>query len=160
MSATTEVQGNQQGDALALAYRAFAAGDLVALTAVMSPEVTFHVAGDNWLAGDYVGLDATLGFFGSLLAFSEGTVRLDVHEVIAGESFVVGLHRSHAARTDRAPVTTDNVLIARVVTGQIVEVWINPWKQREESEFFGASAPDGLPASQRTRAEASSWTAE
>jgi ketosteroid isomerase-like protein len=160
VSTTTQVEGNRNGEVLAGAYKAFISGDLAALTDILDPDVTLHVAGENWLAGDYAGRDAALGFFGSLFSYSEGTVRLDVHDVIAGDSYVVGLHRSHAGRGDRAPVTTDNVLIARVVDQRITAVWINPWKQKEEAEFFGASVPDGLSAPQRVHTQASSWTAE
>jgi uncharacterized protein len=160
MSNTEETLARGNGAVLSTAYAAFVASDIESLTNIFDVDVVFHVAGDNWLTGDYAGRDAVLGFFANLFVYSEGNMKLDVHDVIAGDSYTVGLHRSTAFRSDGKSVTTDNVLIARIVNNQISEVWINPWRQKEESEFFGTAVPAGFEAPIKTHERSNSWSPE
>ncbi|MGB8649436.1 MAG: nuclear transport factor 2 family protein [Mycobacteriales bacterium] len=68
-------------DRMRRAYAAFSAGDLSTLSELMSPECTWIAAGDNALAGTYLGRDATFGYFGKLMDATEGTFLIELQDV-------------------------------------------------------------------------------
>lgn len=65
-------------DTIRRGYEAFAAADLEAIRATLSPDVVWHVPGRNTTAGDYRGIDAVLGYFGQLYERSGGTFRAEL----------------------------------------------------------------------------------
>ena len=48
------------------AYAAYGAGDPSALWALLAPDVTFHVAGDHPLSGDYHGIAEVRGYLATV----------------------------------------------------------------------------------------------
>lgn len=86
---------------LGAAYEALAAGDVPAVFAVLSEDITWHVSGRSPLAADYAGHNEVLGFFQALGERSNGTFRLAVHEILAGDGgTVVALVTERAERAD------------------------------------------------------------
>jgi ketosteroid isomerase-like protein len=82
-------------------YEAFAAGDVPAVLAMFSDDISWHIPGRSPLAGTYTGPDEVLGFFGQLGERSNGTFNLDVHDVLDnGEEKVVLLLTETAQRND------------------------------------------------------------
>ncbi len=114
-------------------YAAFAAGDLDTLRQLFAPDIVWHNPGRNPLAGDYHGVDQVLGFFGRLAEVTEGTLRLDIHDVLANDDHVVALLRSHAERGGRT-VDSDDTHVFHLRTGRVTEFWAlfgNPYANDE-----------------------------
>lgn len=82
-------------------YEAFAAGDVPAVLAMFSDEISWHIPGRSPLAGDYTGPEEVLGFFQNLGERSGGTFNLEVHDILDnGEDKVVLLLTETAQRND------------------------------------------------------------
>jgi len=78
-------------------YDAFAAGDFDALRELLSDDVVWHAKGTPF-DGDYVGQDEVFGFFGRLYEATDGTMRIDVHDILANEDHVTALCTTTATR--------------------------------------------------------------
>ncbi|MGY1605803.1 MULTISPECIES: nuclear transport factor 2 family protein [unclassified Geodermatophilus] len=103
-------------------YAAAAAGDVETLRRLFHPELVWHVPGRNVLAGDYKGFDEVVALFGRLAALTEGTFRSDLHDVVAGDEHVVGLHTERGQRAGRS-LEARLALIGHVRDGRLSEVW-------------------------------------
>lgn len=78
-------------------FNAFAVGDLEQLRDLFTDDVVFHEPGDHSLAGDFVGIEAVLGFFRSLGSVGNGTLRVvDLIDVVVGEHRAVSLMNTEA----------------------------------------------------------------
>jgi hypothetical protein len=103
-------------------YAAAAEGDVERLRALIHPDVVWHVPGRNVLAGEYKGVDEVLGLLGQLAALTDGTFRAELHDVVAGDDHVVGLHAEHGQRAGRS-LQARLALIGHVRDGRLAEVW-------------------------------------
>jgi uncharacterized protein len=117
-------------------YDAFSRGDMQTLREVFSPDIVWHSAGRSQLAGEYAGVDAVLGFFGRTMELTGGTFRVDVHDVVANDEHVVGLHAVTAEREGRT-LRDQNVLVFHVRDGRASEVWQLWADQYAADAFFG-----------------------
>src|SRR3712207_9052514 len=79
-------------------YAAAAEGDVEWLRLLIHPDILWHVPGRNALTGEYKGIDEVLGLFGRLASLTDGTFRSELHDVVAGDEDVVGLHVQHGGR--------------------------------------------------------------
>ena len=82
-------------------YKAFTAGDMAALSQLLSDDAVWHILGRNPLSGDYKGRDAVFGFFGKLMELSGGTFKLDVHDTLANDEHSIGLVTETAERNGK-----------------------------------------------------------
>ena len=103
-------------------YAAAAEGDVARLRQLIHPDIVWHVPGRNALTGEYKGIDEVLGLFGRLASLTDGTFRSDLHDVVAGDEHVVGLHVEHGERAGRS-LNARLALIGHVREGRLVEVW-------------------------------------
>lgn len=117
------------------AYAAFAAGDDDTLRAVLAPTVVWHVAGHNPLAGTYRGPEEVLGYLGRLRALTDGTFRLEVHDVLANDEHALGMHRAFAERHGRR-LADGEVLVCHVANGRVTEIWAMGGDQYLVDQFW------------------------
>jgi hypothetical protein len=61
-------------------FAAFAQGDLDTVRELFDPDIVWHEPGRSSVAGDYSGVDATLGFFVQLFERSDGTFQAQLVE--------------------------------------------------------------------------------
>jgi uncharacterized protein len=102
-------------------YDAFSQGDVERLTSHMSPHVVWHESGRHPLAGQHVGVEGVLGFFGAIMERTQGTFRADlVHLAVDGE-IVYAYHRSRGERDGRAYDIPD-ILRCTVQDGLVTDV--------------------------------------
>jgi ketosteroid isomerase-like protein len=116
-------------------YDAFARGDVDALRQVFADDTVFHEPSRNPISGDYQGIDQVLGFFGTLAERSGGTFRVNVHDVVANDEHVVGLHSSEAERKGRL-LRSPTTLVIHVRDGRITETWSSHYDQLEYDDFW------------------------
>jgi uncharacterized protein len=119
------------------AFAAFQRGDLAALESkYFAQDIRFHVPGRSQVSGDYQGTGEVLAFFGRLFELSGGTLRLEVHDVIANDQHGVALYTVHAEREGRQ-LTDNEVLIAHPsADGKAAEVWTQSGDQYAYDEFW------------------------
>jgi ketosteroid isomerase-like protein len=127
--------GHANEELVRTGYDAFAKGDIDTLRALFDPEVVWHQPGRSLLAGDHRGIDAVLGFFAKTMELTAGSYRAELHDVVAGDKHVVGLHLARAERQGRT-LTDRQVLVAHVRDGRIVEVWEHGEDQYAFDGFF------------------------
>ncbi len=125
---------------LRLAYDAQARGDIDAYLDLLSDDVVLHIAGRSRIAGDYHGKDEIRRHFAEVAALSGGTLRTEIHDVLAGEDHVVGLVKANAER-DGATVDLPRVHVWHVRKGKLSEAWIHPADQYAYDSFWGMADP-------------------
>jgi uncharacterized protein len=70
-------------------YEDFAQGNIPAVFAVFDPKITWHVPGHGPLSGDYTDHTAIGDFFRRTMELSGGTFRMDVHNVLADDAWLL-----------------------------------------------------------------------
>jgi uncharacterized protein len=119
------------------AFAAFMRGDLEALqTKYFAEDIRYHVAGRSQIAGDYEGIGEVLGFFGRLFELSGGTLRLELHDVVANDEHGVALFKVLAER-DGKQLADDEILIAHpTADGKAAEIWTQSTDVYTSDEFW------------------------
>jgi ketosteroid isomerase-like protein len=121
-------------------YEAFAAGDVPAVLLLFSEDIAWHVAGRSPIAGDYRGHDGVLGFFGALQARSNGTFKLDVHQILdSGDGTVVALVTETAHRED-ARLDLSQAHVWQVRDGKVTSFRDFPADAYAMDEFWSSSS--------------------
>jgi uncharacterized protein len=103
-------------------HDAFTAGDMDTIRAAHAPDAVRHVPGRGPLAGDLHGPDELLGWFARLAQASNGTVRLDLHDVVANDAHAVALQVLRAQRGHRT-LEERAVNVYHLRGGKIQEAW-------------------------------------
>ena len=117
-------------------YEAFSKGDVAAFDDILTPNCVWHVPGRGQLAGDKRGKDAVVAYFTRLGELSGGSIAVDLHDVIANDDHVVGLHRTSAHRGEQSYETTEAVVF-HMRDGRIAEAWEHPYNLYAQDEIFG-----------------------
>lgn len=117
-------------------YELFSNGDIDGFMALLAEDVHWHVPGRCPLAGDYKGRQEVLGYLTSIDELSGGTYRIsEVHDVVANDEHVVGLHHSVATRPGKT-YDYNEIVVFHVRDGQIAEVWEAYANLYEIDEFW------------------------
>ena len=122
-------------------YEAFAAGDLAAVSDLLSDDIVWHSGGSNILTGDYVGKEAVLGFFGLLMQESGGSFRNDIHDMLANDEHGVALVTMSANRGGES-FEGRVVHVFHMSDGKMTEFWAIPEDQSRYDEFWIDRYPD------------------
>ena len=93
------------GEIIKRAYNAFGRGDMPAVFGFLDEGIRWHVPGQSPLSGDYRGHDEVAGFFKKCMDLSEGTLRIDVHDIVANEFSVFALCTVSATRAPGMPIS-------------------------------------------------------
>ena len=106
------------------AFAAFQRGDMEALqTRYFADDIRYHVAGRSPVSGDYEGTAQVLGLFGRLFELSGGTLRIELHDVLANDEHGVALFALRAERAGRQ-LNDNEILISHPTPdGKAAEVW-------------------------------------
>lgn len=116
------------------AWEAAAHGDSEMLARVCSPDVVWHASGRGPRAGAYRGLECVLDYLASI---GETADRFDsqFEEVLVGEDLVSVLFRVTGERAGRR-LDTHFILLCRIESGHIAEIWSVPRDQHAVDEFW------------------------
>ncbi len=79
-------------------YEAFSKGDMETVDQLFADDIVWHEGGRNPLAGEYKGKDQAFALLGKLFELTEGTLKIDVHDVIANDEHAVALVTISATR--------------------------------------------------------------
>lgn len=135
-----EIQQRPGGDhpnvaLLRVFYQAARRGDRNSLAAVVAGDVVWHLPGGGPLAGDHRGIEAV---FRAMRAFAErsaGTIRVEVHDILANDEHGVALLQATAQRGGKR-YDMREVDIFHVRGGRIAEFWSFSEDQRLTDEFW------------------------
>jgi ketosteroid isomerase-like protein len=120
------------------AYAAFGSGDIATLTELIAPDCIWHVGGQSQLAGDYVGHEQILGYFGKLYELTDGTFSATLDDVGETEAGLVTCIVSLSGRRDGETLTTRMIEIGRANSaGQVAECWWFAEDAYAADAFFG-----------------------
>ena len=116
-------------------YEAFEKGDLDTLRGIFADDIVWHSPGNGPLAGDYRGIDHVFGLFAKVAELSGGTLRNDVHDVLANDEHAVALV---TVRGEREGKTLEDLQshVFHVSDGRVTEVWLEAFDLYANDEFW------------------------
>jgi ketosteroid isomerase-like protein len=110
------------------------AGKLGKVRSLMTDDVVGHFPGV--LGGELHGPYEFLMFFATLLQRSNGSIREEIHEVLANDEHAVVLGRARAVREGREPLDNPWVEVIHFRDGKIAEVWHQTYDAYAVDEFW------------------------
>jgi ketosteroid isomerase-like protein len=116
-------------------YEAFQKGDLAAFDDLLADDCVWHVPGRGPLAGEKKGRQATVEYYGQLGVLSEGTIKVELQDLLANDDTVVGLHSASAQRAGKTYEGTV-ALVFHIRGGRISEAWEHSFNLYESDEVF------------------------
>jgi uncharacterized protein len=118
-------------------FEAFSKGDFETLrNEFLAPDVVWHSAGRNPLAGDHRGIDEVIGLFGKVFELTGGTFRQELHDVLANDEHGISLATATAEREGKT-LRNNGVLVFNLDSeGKVREAWLHPYDQYAVDEFF------------------------
>ena len=123
--------------ALRKGYDAFSRGDMDALRSdLFSPDIVWHQGGRNQTSGDYRGVDAVLGLFGKLFQLTDGSFRVELHDVLASDEHVVALAKTTGQRAGKTLQHGEYSHVCHFRDEKLAEAWIVNVDPYEGDEFF------------------------
>lgn len=117
-------------------YAAFQSGDMDTLSQIFAPDIRWHVNGRSSIAGTFEGTGSVLEMFGRLMALTEGSFRVEVHDLLASDDHVVVLGRGSGDRNGRH-LKGNYAHVFHVNAGQVTEVWVVNEDPYAQDEFWG-----------------------
>jgi len=123
-------------DPIQAANSAFGRGDLGAMDQFFTANIAWHLAGTGPLAGEYHGVAQVMGLLGKMSELSGGTIRHELHDVLASNDHTVVLATVSAHRAGKQ--LQDNVVhvIHGSGDGQATEIWTTHSDPAAEAEFW------------------------
>jgi len=116
-------------------YAAYGTGDLDAISELFADDVVWHVAGRSPIAGDYSGKEQVFGFFAKLQEQSDGTAKVQVHDLLANDTHGVALVIESATRSGRSH-HGDATHVFHLRDGKVTEFWDAQTDQYSADEFW------------------------
>lgn len=116
-------------------YRAFADGDLAALSEIFAPDIVWHQPGTTPIAGVYKGREDVFGFFGKLAETTGGTFRVEVQDILADDQRAVALQRVTGKR-DGKTLDMQEVVVFEIRDGIVTEVRLYTGDPHEAQRFW------------------------
>jgi uncharacterized protein len=116
-------------------YAAYGSGDMDTINELFADDVVWHIGGRSPLAGDYKGKEQVFGFFAKLLEMSEGTSKIEVHDLLANDDHGVAVVTESATRGGREHVG-NTVHVLHLRDGKVTEFWDAQTDQYAADDFW------------------------
>lgn len=118
-------------------YAAFGAGDMETLSELIADDAVWHIGGNSALTGDYKGREAVFGLFGKLGEMSEGTMSIEIHDILANDDHTIVL-TTVTAGGSRGSLSSRTADTSHIKNGQLTEFWSFSDDQNAWDEYFSA----------------------
>jgi uncharacterized protein len=122
-------------DLIQRAYDAFGRGDIPSVLGTFDKEIRWHVPGQSALSGDYFGHEQVLEFFQKTMDLSEGTLRIELHDIVASDTAVFVLCMVSATRSGQRAEFLE-VHVWRIADGRAIEFREFQGDEYAETKFF------------------------
>ena len=117
-------------------YAAFAEGDMETLRSLFAPDAVHVATGNSQVSGEYRGVDAILGYYGTLFELSDGTFAAELQNVRSeGDDTVVATHRDKGQRGGKT-LDQDEELTFTISNGKITRLVENHSDQATYDSFW------------------------
>jgi uncharacterized protein len=117
-------------------FAAFGRGDIDALQQeFFAEDIRWHFAGRSSISGDYHGVAEVTDWLGRVFELSEGTIRLEVHDLVANDDHAVALLTVHAERAGKR-LAQNCAQVFHVRDRRATESWTYPADQYANDEFW------------------------
>ncbi|MGH2688154.1 MAG: nuclear transport factor 2 family protein, partial [Actinomycetota bacterium] len=127
------------------AYAAVSSGDADALLELCTPGVKLHIPGRGPQSGTYRGRPGARELVAKLGELTDGTMRVEVAEVVGDEPFAVVLGFVVAEKEGRT-LDARVVHVWEIREGKLAQMWSHPADQYELDEFYtGGPVVDVVP---------------
>src|SRR3954463_10423674 len=120
-------------DLVAEVYGAYMTGDRATVDRLMAPDIVWHNSGYDPTEGTIHGVTNVLEYLMGEDHMDD--YNLEVVDMLASDDRVAIVARTTGRRGDRS-IVNDFVQLARIVDGQVAEVWNYYWDQRAVVEFM------------------------
>lgn len=117
------------------AHEAFQQGDLDALFGLMTDDITWHMPGNNVLAGDFVGREAIMGSFAALQRNVDAYWAHPL-DYFGSDGHVVLVALVRARKGERTLETKECLLWRVDEAGKLAEVWHMALDEKAWDAFF------------------------
>jgi len=121
MTEVWEMASEENAAVIRRGYEAFIAGDMDTLMDQYTEDSVWHVGGSGPLSGDKKGKDAILAYFGELASRTNGTLKITLEDVTAGDKYTVGIH-TYSAERDGKSIGQRSVLVFSISGDKVTEV--------------------------------------
>jgi ketosteroid isomerase-like protein len=115
------------------AYAAFTTGNYP--SKLFSEDAVWHLPGSGPLAGDHRGRDAVLAAMRRFEQLSGGTIRIEVHDILANDEHAVALLRATGSRGEKRYDALE-MDVYHIRDGKVTEFWSFAEDQRLTDEFW------------------------
>jgi len=116
-------------------YAAYDSGDLDTINELFADDLVWHIAGHSPLSGDYTGKEQVFGFFAKIQELSDGTSKIEIHDLLADDEHGVALVTESATRNGRTH-EGHTAHVFHISGGKVTEFWDAQTDQYAADEFW------------------------
>jgi uncharacterized protein len=116
-------------------YEAFAAGDMQVLGDLLAEDIVWHFPGTSLVSGDFKGKAEVLAWVTKSAELSGGTLRVEIHDLLANDEHGVALVRVTGQRGGKS-LDDPTTQVFHVTGGKVTECWLNPMDQAANDDFW------------------------
>jgi ketosteroid isomerase-like protein len=117
-------------------YAAFQQGDLDTVRSLFDADIVWHVQGHNHLSGDHAGVDNVLELFGRNFAETDGTFKVEVHDIVANDDHAVALATVSGQKGGKT-LNDRYAHAVHIANGKVTESWIFTENGDVVDDFWG-----------------------
>ena len=116
-------------------YNAFQAGDLDTVRSLFASDIVWNVPGNGRFAGTFRGVDGVINLFVQQFQETNGTFKVDVHDILGNDEHAVALASVSAQRAGKS-VNDRFTHVVHIVDGKVTESWIFDENPAAVDEFW------------------------
>lgn len=117
-------------------FSAFEGNDMATIDAVLADDVVWNAPGRGVNSGVRRGKQQLFAGMGRLGELTGGTLRGEIHDVLASDDHAVVLQTTRGERAGHAPLEDREAIVLHVRDGLVVEVWEHPGDLHAMDAFF------------------------
>jgi uncharacterized protein len=118
------------------AYAAFDKADLNGALADMADDAVFHFTGEGPNSGDHKGREAIEAALVHNYQLTNGTQKLEIHDIFADDHRGVVVLRETATRNDGATLDMEESHVLAIRDGKVTDLWDLPTDAEAHDRFF------------------------
>jgi ketosteroid isomerase-like protein len=119
-------------------YEAFQTGNLDLLrNELFDKDIVWHSPGSNPISGDHHGADAVIASFVKQFELTDGTFKVELHDILGSDDHAVALARASGQRNGKS-IDEPYAHVCHFRDGKLVEAWIMDFDPSKTDEFLNS----------------------